>query len=95
MRNWKVCWEIDHKEYILTEVECGVPQGRCLGPFLYFIFTNNLFTVLKSPKVAMYADDKTVYTSAQTAVEMTAILKEELENYRLLDFRKQVMVDIT
>lgn len=43
----------------------------------------------------MYADDKTVYTSAQTAVEMTAILKEELENYRLLDFRKQVMVDIT
>lgn len=42
-------------------VEQGVPQGSCLGPLLYTIFTNDLPTVLDKASISMFADDSTVY----------------------------------
>lgn len=60
-------------------VECGVPQGSCRGPLMCYIFTNNLPLVLKSTKLRMYADYITVYASAPTSAELTAILKEEFD----------------
>lgn len=61
-------------------VKYGVPQGICLGPLLYTIFTNDLPHVLKKTSISMYADDSTIYTSGATASELNVILNSELRS---------------
>ena len=40
----------------------GVPQGSILNPALFFLYVNNLPEVVKSSEVAMFADDKKVFS---------------------------------
>ena len=46
-------------------LDCGVPQGSCLGPLLFIIYTSKLFDILKSylPTAHAYADDTQLYLS--------------------------------
>ena len=46
-------------------ISFGVPQGSILGPFLFNIFTCDLFYFLENFDVANYADDNTPYTSGK------------------------------
>ena len=63
----------------VKHVKSGVPQGSCLGPLLFSIFTNDLPVALNKACVSMYADDSTIYASATTANEVTETLKRVLE----------------
>ena len=40
-------------------MDCGVPQGSCLGPLLFIVYASKLFTVIKKnlPNVHYFADD--------------------------------------
>lgn len=63
-----------------TAVTCGVPQGSCLGPLLYNIFTNDLPFILKNATAVMYADDSTVYSCCKSIEELNLVLNKELKS---------------
>ena len=45
----------------IYEVKYGAPQGSCLGPLLFLIFTNDLCKNLEHCGAILFADDTTVY----------------------------------
>ena len=47
------------------DLECGVPQGSCLGPLLLVVYASRIFEVVYKHKLEMhcYADDSQLYLS--------------------------------
>lgn len=60
-------------------LQCGVPQGSCLGPLLYTIFTNDMPFVLDKSRCTLFADDSTVYYASNSLLELNNTLQSELK----------------
>ena len=56
-RNQRVA--IDGSMSMEFSLDCGVPQGPCLGPLLFIIYTSFLFKIIERhlPQVHCYDDD--------------------------------------
>ena len=58
----------------------GLPQGSILGPLLFMIFTNDMPSAVKHCSVNLYADDTTIYCSADDPVRVSHMLEVDLES---------------
>ena len=62
----------------IHQVNCGVPQGSCLGPLLFSIFINDLPMILDQSKLAIYADDSTLWLADPSINMINKTLDQEL-----------------
>lgn len=59
-------------------LDCEVPQGSCLRPLLFSIFTNDMPYVLSKATLTMFANDSTLYYAAPTCSELNQVLSCEV-----------------
>ena len=84
----------------LYDVEFGTPQGSCLGPLLFLLFTNDLYQNIDHCNAILFADDTTIYKSHRNVRYHKWCIEEDLKtvsdwfrvNKLTLNFNKTVYV---
>ena len=61
-------------------VNCGIPQGSCLGPLLFILYTNDFEESLTKCKPNMYADDTSITVGGEDAYQLLEDLRNELQD---------------
>ena len=70
----------------ICDVEYGAPQGSCLGPLLFLLFTNDLYRNLEYCNAILFADDTTVYKGHRNLNYLKWCLETDLA--KLVDWFK-------
>ena len=60
-------------------IEYGTPQGSCLGPLLFLIYTNDLYLHLENCNGILFADDTTIYKSHRNLNYLCYCIKTDLD----------------
>ena len=61
-------------------VTCGIPQGSCLGPLLFILYTNDFEESLTKFAPNMYANDTSISLGGEDAYQLLADLRNELQH---------------
>ena len=60
-------------------VNYGTPQGSCLGPLIFIIFTNDLHKQLMNTASLLFADDTTIYMSHRNLRYLKWCVEEDMK----------------
>ena len=69
-------WRVEFSDY--EDVTYGTPQGSCLGPLIYLIFTNDLVKNRSHCNTIMLADDTTLYKTHNNLRFLKWSLEQEI-----------------
>ena len=69
---------VEYSDYEI--VTYGTPQGSCLGPLIYLIFTNDMAIHLENCNSIMFADDTTLYQTHKSLRYLKWCLQEDLKS---------------
>ena len=59
-------------------VECGIPQGSCLGPLLLIININDLPNTFKNITPSIFGDDTGISVSSDSVPDIQRVLREDI-----------------
>lgn len=86
----KQCVDIGGVRSRFLTTNYGVPQGTVLGPILFLIYLNNLFSLSSEGEIISFADDTVIYYEADTWTELKSKAERDLSkiiewfNHKLL-----------
>ena len=88
LRSRSQCTEVDGEQSSFLEVTCGVPQGSILGPQLFLIYVNDMYSCLNC-RLSLYADDSALFFAHRDPAVIANRLGIELANCKrwLIDNR--------
>ena len=70
--------QIDSWKSPLLPIKCGVPQGSVLGPLLFLIYINDIFSCSNYLSFIIFADDTNIFFQHKNISELTKIVNHEL-----------------
>ena len=68
--------QIEYSDY--KSIKFGTPQGSCLGPLLFLIFTNDLHKQLHHCSSILFADDTTLYKTHRNLVYLQLCVQDDM-----------------
>ena len=74
----------EHSKY--QPLRHGAPQGSCLGPLIFLIFTNDLHRQIENCNTILFADDTTLYKTHRNLNYLRWSLEDDMT--RLVDWFK-------
>ena len=86
--NWFKSYLTNRSQYCSTngsvsdivEIDCGIPQGSCLGLLLFIIYLNDFEHCLEHSRANMSADDSEITISSNNQAELIETAQAELLN---------------
>ena len=66
----------EYSDYM--KVSYGTPQGSCLGPLIFLIFTNDLYRHLVYTSAILFADDTTVHKTHRNLTYLQWCMEDDL-----------------
>ena len=63
----------------IKTINTGVPQGSCLGPLLYLIYTNDINNLFDNSSLVIYADDTAIIIKSLNMNNLELSLNEKLK----------------
>ena len=74
--------QIEYSDY--KPIKFGTPQGSCLGPLLFLIFTNDLHKQLHHCLSILFADDTTLYKTHRNLVYLQWCVQDDMN--RIMEY---------